>query len=49
MNDFNFCTMQIGLMYPNMSNLNKILMLKVLYQNGKILQILIGLKTIMSY
>lgn len=33
MNDFNFCTMQIGLMYPNMSSLNKILEIESLLYN----------------
>lgn len=33
MNDFNFCTMQIGLMYPNISSLNKILKIESLLYN----------------
>lgn len=33
MNDFNFCTMQIGLMYPNMSSLNKILEIETILYN----------------
>ena len=37
MNDFNFCTVQIGLMYPNMSSLNKILEIESLLYNISIM------------
>lgn len=33
MKNFNICTMQIGLMYPNMSSLNKILEIETILYN----------------